>query len=203
MALPATDNFNRSNELLAANPNWANMGMGANLEIFSNEVRIDDALANCGDYWSADTPDADMYAKFEIEAIVGGDYPSILARVELSPVDFVCLTCNIDDNWLIEWYNSGAWTQIGSTYAVAPQADDIGKIEVEGSACRGFVNDVQRISGSNGGIPSSGYGGLFIYGDTDTHVDNFEVGNLAAAADALAAIIGKIRKARLQQILVR
>ena len=177
MSLPATDNFNRSDGPLGAN--WT-QGPGAALAIVSEYARASAGWADCSMYWSADTPSAGQYAQCVELLMVGGNGPG--PTVRHSATDFVVLCADTD--WHIEWYNGGSFTQIGSTYATTPLANDIAKITANGSTFKGYVNGTERISGSNASAPSSGNGGLYSMTNSDS-IDNFEVGNLPASASVL------------------
>lgn len=176
MALPATDNFNRADGGLGAN--WTG-SVGADLQIVSNEV-VGTVGSDCSMYWSADAPDAAQYAQVTITNTV--QYRGPLVRT--SATDWVALDAGAATDWKIEWYNSGDWTQIGSTYATAPADNDVAKITADGTAFKGYINGTERISGSNASAPASGYGGIYIY--YNGTADNFEVGNLGGTSSASA-----------------
>jgi len=173
MALPATDDFNRANGPLGSN--WTG-SVGGDLAITSNYVS-GAAGQDSSMYWSADAPDADHYAQCKLLNQGIGIFRGPLCRV--SATDWVALDAVEQSRWDIEWYNGGSWTVIGSSYNVAPATNDIAKITTEGTTFKAFINGTERISGSNGSAPSSGYGGLYIYSNSSS-LDDFEVGNLGA-----------------------
>jgi len=172
MALPATDNFNRANG--APGSNWAG-SVGNDLTISSNEVTGATASVNCSMYWSADNPNAAQYGQAKISQTGAGEFAG--PTVRSSATDWVCGDANGGTNWQIEWYNAGAFTVIAS-WATAPANGDIAKITASGSAFELFVNATSRASGSNGSAPSTGNGGIYIFGNSaSSRVDDFEVGN--------------------------
>lgn len=172
MALPATDDFNRANG--APGANWTG-SVGGDLTIDSNTIRGAGVGTDNSMYWSADLPDAAQYAQCKIVTAAVGLFRG--PTIRSSGTDWVVLDADQATRWLIEWYNGGAFTAIGSAYGTAPAANDLGKITADGSAFKGYVNDIERISGTNGSAPSTGYGGIYSYGHTGS-VDDFEVGNL-------------------------
>lgn len=178
MALPATDNFNRADGALGAN--WAG-SVDNDLTIVSNAVRGVSAGANSTMMWNADTPDAAQYAQCKLAATGAGQYAGPTVRT--SATDFIMLDALGGSSYQIEWYNGGGYTVIGSAYGTSPATNDILKITADGTTYKGYVNGVERISGTNTSAPSTGKGGLYVYGSSASSIlDDFEVGNLAAGA---------------------
>jgi hypothetical protein len=173
MALPATDNFNRADGALGAN--WAG-SVGADPTIKSNVAIGPSGGGDASMYWSADAPNAAQYA--QVKHTAAASYAGVFCRG--SATDWVFLDAMEGSGWDIEWYHGGAWTVIGSAYSTAPAASDVAKITADGSAFKAYINGTERISGSNASAPATGYGGIYIYSDDDK-LDDFEVGNLAAA----------------------
>lgn len=183
MSLPAYDDFNRGNGALGSN--WTS-SVGSDLAISSQEV-TGASGADSSMYWNADTPDADQYVQIVLKDFDLGSFSGPACRANGSDWVFLDMASG-DEFWDLEWYNGGAWTVIGSSYDTAPTYDDIAKIEAEGTAFRGYVNGTQRCSGSNASAPSSGYGGVYCYSNV-VRVDDFEVGNLGAAAQGLTTTL--------------
>lgn len=170
MALPATDNFNRTNGALGAN--WTD-GPGGGLSIVSNEVTGTTGGVSDG-YWSADAPNASQYAQCKIAAVLDSSGPA----VRVSATDWVSFVASTS-NWTLYWYNDSDYTTIGDSWETEPAVGDIARIEAEGTAFRGYVNGTLRCSGTNASAPATGYGGLII-DLTSARVDDFEVGNLVS-----------------------
>lgn len=176
MALPATDPFTRGNGPLG--PNWTTCVFANDPQIESNTATGSGGADDAAAYWNADTPDNDQYAQVVIADAENYCGPAIRMDAD----DFVYLEAAKPDNkWVISWYDGGDWTQIGSDYSTSPQDSDVAKITVESTTFKGYVNTVERISGSEAGAPASGYGGINQFGN-DHNLDDFEVGNMAAAA---------------------
>lgn len=174
MALPATDNFTRADGALGAN--WTG-SVGSDLAISSNEV-TGASGADSSMYWNADTPGNDQYAKCTIKNMSAGQYVGPFVRGNAT--DFVILVAQSNTDFQIQWYNGAAWTQIGSTYSATPTAGDVLEIRATGTTFKGFINGVERISGTNVSAPASGSGGLYVYNNS-ARIDDFEVGNVATA----------------------
>jgi hypothetical protein len=175
MALPATDNFNRAGP--APGANWTG-SVGDDLVISASTVVTGtSAGTNASMYWSADTPNAAQYAQVTLSSFGAGQFKGPCVRANAT--DWVMGDANSSINYQIEWYNGGAFTVIAS-WASTAATNDIVKITANGSAFELFVNGTSRASGSNGSAPASGNGGIYHYGTVGS-VDDFEVGNLAAA----------------------
>jgi len=178
MALPATDDFNRTAGALGAN--WTG-SVGSDLAIGAGgQANMCIGTASAGDnsmYWSADAPAAGQYAQAVVSLVGGWMGPFVRG----SSTDWVMGDAAYGDatkNYKIEWYNSGSYTTIGSAYNTTPANGDTIYMEASSSTFTLKLNGTQRCTGSNGSAPSTGYGGIYIYGLTG--MDNFEVGNLAA-----------------------
>ena len=131
-------------------------------------------------YWNANTPADAQYAQ-GVLVISGGlpDYAGFLVRA--SATDWVILDAAENESaWKIEWYNGGAWTQLGATYSAAPANGDLGRLEAAGSDFEGFVNGTSRITASNGSAPATGSTGAYVFGNANG-LDDFEGGDLAGA----------------------
>jgi hypothetical protein len=172
MALPATDDFNRAAPL---GSNWTAGFIGTVPTIVSNEL-AGPSTGEYSAYWNADTPDADHYAQMEYSTNDASNDRGVCARMNGS--DGVCWHA-VFTGWTIRWYNGGSWTAIGSEYGTTPSANDIGKLEANGTTFTAYVNGTERATGSNGSAPSGGGGGVYIYQNVEK-MDDFEVGNLGA-----------------------
>lgn len=176
MALPAYDNFNRSTGIGA---NWTG-SIGGDLAIASDtKAKGVTSSADNSMYWSADAPNADQYAQSVLLSAAGWSGPFVHGGA----TDWVMLDAAWQDatkNVKLEWYNSGSFTTIGSAYNVTPAVNDVLKVTVVSGTFKGYLNTVERCSGTNASAPTTGYGGLYIYGDA-LYLDDFEVGNLGGA----------------------
>jgi len=173
-----TDNFNRAGPGLGAN--WTG-SVGSDLSIDSSIRVVGAAGVDASMYWNANIPTDAQYAQAKYVGAVG-DFRGPTVRG--SATDFVLLDGQYGNTrWKIEWYNGGAWTQIGTDYAVAPADGDIARIEAPDSTFEGFVNGTSRISGSNGSAPATGYTGLYTY-DNIGYLDDFEGGDLTPPVGA-------------------
>jgi hypothetical protein len=171
-SLPATDNFNRAGPALGGN--WASAASLGLPTIDTNQV-VGQGGSERAAYWINNTPNNDQYAK--ITWSNPGDAATEHGpAVRVSNGDMVYSAVSQNDA-IIYWWNSGARTQIGSTYSGIPGVDSVWTLEAEGSDFRLYEGAILRVSGSNGSAPSSGYGGMYIYNDSG-RMDDFEVGNL-------------------------
>ena len=168
------DNFDRGTGIGA---NWTG-SVGSDLSI-DNSIRVVGAQGvDASMYWTANIPTDAQYSQAKYVG-VAGDFRGPIVRA--SATDFVVLDAQSGNaRWKIEWYNGGAWTQIGSDYTVAPADGDVAKITADGSNFEAFINGVSRIVGSNASAPATGYTGLYTY-DNIGYLDDFAGGNLAAA----------------------
>jgi len=172
-----TDNFNRGTGIGA---NWGN-SVGGDLAIQGSTACTGSTGGTDNSMiWVADTPADAQYAQ-AICVISGGlpDYAGVLVRA--SATDWVILDAAENESaWKIEWYNGGAWTQLGATYSAAPANGDLGRLEAAGSDFEGFVNGTSRITASNGSAPATGSTGAYVFGNANG-LDDFEGGDLAGA----------------------
>ena len=174
------DNFNRANTTPVAS---AGAGLGANwgghgsFYIFSNTARwtASDQAAR----WTTALPASDHWAEIDVVAAGGADYPVLHVRCPSSsntgtwygvfghPDDYVVLGKTV----------AGSYSNVatGGTYSYPCKL----RIEVEGTAIRGYVNGVLQVSGTDSSITSGLYVGFGGYEGADTtSYDNFRCGEL-------------------------
>ncbi len=74
--------------------------------------------------------------------------------------------------------SAGSFSSIGSAYSATLSAGDVLRLEVQGTAIRGYVNGVLRSSATNGTVTTGDRGSLRI-GGTAARLDDFSIGSLA------------------------
>lgn len=173
MALPAIDDFNRTDGGLGSN--WTDtVDEGSTPSISTNQVVSDggDAAA----FWNADSFDADQYGEITVVEN-SGNFCGLILRANAS--DYVIFQQLGASEVAIYWRNGGAFNNIAlASYAV--QDGDVLRGEAEGTTFRLYINGSLKCSGTNASAPSTGAVGLLVSGSGI--VDDFEGGNLTAPA---------------------
>jgi hypothetical protein len=128
-------------------------------------------------FWNADAFDDDQYSQFTwgVNAVNGYAGPVVRASG----------TGGSSSNYLF-LYEIGIiriYKCVGGSYSVvgdlggSATANDIVRIEVEGTTIRGYINGVQRGSDQSDASHASGSAGFYIF-STATRIDDWEGGNL-------------------------
>jgi hypothetical protein len=175
--LVASDDFNRSNGAIGAN--WTESTNNDGLNIVSNAVKS----ANAGSYdnamfWNVDAFNAAQWSKATLVDIGSGTpYAAVIVRANAT--DFVGGQSREGDppEISIFWYNGGSFTNLANTSSHAWANNDEMVMEATGTRFSLFVNNILRISGTNGSAPSSGSAGISMY-STSSIMDNWSGGNL-------------------------
>jgi hypothetical protein len=76
--------------------------------------------------------------------------------------------------------SAGAFSLVGTATSLVINANDVVRIEAQGTTIRGLINGVQKCSGTDGGI-SSGNPGLWAFGATCA-MDNWAAGDFSAGS---------------------
>lgn len=176
MALPATDNFNRTDGGLGSN--WT-AAYGA-LAILSNQVRPNNVGDEAGLYWNADTFAADQYSQATYAVAGANDAIGVAVRMSGSgaTANYYMAYCDGATLYLGKVIN-GVWSQIGATDS-GWAAGDLIRLEVEGTTLRVKRGSTTRLTATDSSI-SSGSAGLAGYNAFSAgRIDNWEGGNLSA-----------------------
>lgn len=197
MALPATDVFTGTNntQLTTYSANWTlNNG---DFDIQSNSLACD-ANVEAGAHWNADTFGNAQYAQCDIVGtLTSGPWVGVCVRAHASAASWYGYYGSGDDSYVYKVV-SGTWTQLGSAGSAFVTADEI-RLEVSGTTITPTRN------GSGTGTPgaqtdsalSSGFAGVAGYADiTDFRMDNWEGGDLGAAASVVPVVSSQYRRRR-------
>lgn len=168
MALPASDNFNRPDELLLDSPNWAlgfNSG-GAALEIVSQQLRCNTVNQWACCYWAADTFSASHRATLTIL----NDNNSGGPAVRVGGGDCIYLD-NFGTTLKLYHYNGAAFTTLASVTGDYAAFSDytLDAIDEGGGITRVIAyEDGVEIPGLNvtTSALTGGASGAFVYSDT-------------------------------------
>jgi hypothetical protein len=177
MALPATDNFNRSNGGLGTN--WTN-ALGTP-QISSNTVT---GVSNCGAVWNADTPNADCYIIFKLTTISDGGVVDLSLRSTSSS--------NLQNSYYLE-ITATAWefgrlvsdsaTRIGASQSKSIADGTVVAFKVVGTTLSASFDGGSTWEGytqTSSQFNSAGYAG-FMVSYSGIVLDDFEVGNTPTA----------------------
>lgn len=178
----ATDDFNRANNSstgMNLGANWTATVPNSDLGIISNQAY---QTADTGDnaaFYSAVTLANNQYAQVTLST-VGDSYSGLIIRA--SATDYVIgQAVSGASQMAMYWYNSGTYTQIGSTYSGDVTNGDVLRLEAIGSTFNLYRNSTLVVTGTNGSAPSSGKAGIVIDLDTD-RLDNFVCGDIIVNA---------------------
>jgi len=84
---------------------------------------------------------------------------------------------NNGTSWDLFSVVSGTFTSIG-TYAAPAAANDVVKIQAVGTAIKGIINGVTRISVTNSAVTTGGYAGIRSESTSTVSFDNFSAGDI-------------------------
>lgn len=188
MALPAQDDFSGHGDGdLTDSADWTDT-IGAWSPVVDTEEVTGNAGGDACARWVSDTPNDAQYC--QIKAVNNEyDYGPTCRTID---TNFYLFDNNAGGDLTLYHYNGAQWDILG--FATADYiADSIYRIEADGSAL------TTKKDGSTTGMPSgtnatieSGTGGIWAYG-TSGRLDDWEMGNLAGAPDALIPPSGPAR----------
>lgn len=174
-----TDNFNRANGALGAN--WTEItAADAAPTISSNTAIGGTGLSTWGDgsLWTANSFTNDQYAEFDATYAAVGDV-EVLLRGNVAGTQGYLLVWNGTDVSILELPGLGTLdTDAGNPTSGTHNL----RFEAEGTALRGYVDNVQVVSTTDATWTSGSPGIIFYRGTAGTggSIDNFEAGNLIA-----------------------
>lgn len=172
----ASDNFNRADGGLGAN--WTNGPNGNSPAIVSQVVTSAVGFNDSDAFWNANAFNNNQYSQATFKALDADSFMGVTVRH--SATDFVTAQNqnNIGGVEII-WYNGGAFTSIASDTAGELVANDVVRLEAEGTTFRMYVNGSLRISGTNASAPASGRAGILVTNSGD-QLDDWSGGNIVA-----------------------
>lgn len=191
MATLVTDDFNRANGALGAN--WtlitnapAAFTIVSNQALTSSQNTKGHGNAYTGAGW---TGGPNQWAELKIIANPSGNDGGPVARALTSAVTYyVCCINNADavalggsQHFELFQVVAGVFTLIGSTVSVVVNANDVIRVEVQGTTIRGLLNGVQLTSGTNATL-AAGNPGMEWWetaAASNTTVDSFAAGDFS------------------------
>jgi hypothetical protein len=202
MALPASDNFNRSNDAHIDTGNWT--GVVGDISIESNHITSYPAGAWAGSYWSADSFSADQQAWLTILA-------RNLASNWLGPgVRMSGTDASTAAGYAVQWNGSSAriakrsgGTTTSLKTITAPSINDVVKVRVSGTTntlIEALYNGVLIDSYTDSSSPiTSGNAGIWATGSNDagSYGDDFGADNYTAASSAAPRAMMRARRMRV------
>lgn len=187
MALPATDAFTTvSNQALTTySASWSlNSG---NFQVDASDVVVANASAECGAFWNADAFNGNHYA-FITRTAVGTDWlgPGTRHAGAGTASYYGFYTQGTGAETYLFKMVTGTWTQLGSAGSVNIVANDVLRLESNGTTHTPIRNGstYTSIGAQTDSALSGGAAGLSGYGlaTLANAGDNWEGGNLGAAA---------------------
>lgn len=189
MALPASDNFNRSNGALGSD--WT--GTSGSLVINSNSVASNSSGAETAAGWNADAFANNQYSQVKITATTTGGAVGPAVRVSLSGnVNYYGYYGSSSENssGVFKVVN-GSWFDLSGAISGAGFAvNDVVRLEVEGTALRAYKNSTLVWSGTDSDI-SSGAAGICGYSNVSgMRLDDWTGGDLGGSGATVNATAG-------------
>lgn len=187
MAILFQDDFNRA-DAPSLGADWGVRGTAA-FSIVSNRAQRNDAVGDqnhCAYHATAayGTADYAVQAIHRTRAVGGGEFSGILGRrVDYSTGDSDCYSLFIQQgaSGAAHLYRrmSGSYSLLASSsaFSVPLDTDFLLRLEMEGTALRGYVDGVERVSTTDASLSAEGDAGLQLYG---LQWDDFLVEDFAA-----------------------
>jgi len=191
-ALPATDAFTGTtgNALTTYSASWTlNNG---DFDIQTNQVHTNVASTNSLAHWNADAFADNQYAQLKLTAGVASVYIGPAVRVAASAhTGYFCRAANngASSNILMYKVVAGSHTQLGTTYAFTWVDNKILYIEASGTSITCKLDGVSVVGPITDGDIASGSGGITGYDNGATYGDDWEAGNLSAAAPTRIKVV--------------
>lgn len=176
MALPATDAFTgTSGDPLSAN--WTTIDgvfqIGEN-----NDVKLAGSNFHLA-FWDADAFNANQYAQVKV-TVVGTDFVGVGVRMA-SLRGYIVAFSSAGDMTIQRVDGDEDATILDTESSLTLSANDVIKIEVEGTTIRGYQNDVLRVSATDGTYATGSAGIVGYVIGLDSRMDDWLGDNLAAA----------------------
>ncbi len=175
-----TDNFNRSNGGLGSN--WTEQN-SSSWSVEGNGVVCNSAV-ECAARYSAGTFANDQYAQLKLTTYnPSWMYLGVTVRASGTNNWYGAYVGGSGSTYELMLFKmvAGTWTQLGSTYSGSWAANDVIRVEANGTTIRALQNGTSRISVTDSAL-TSGQAGLTGYGPIDPSLlkgDDWEGGDLS------------------------
>jgi hypothetical protein len=192
-----TDDFNRADDSTGLGANWTirNAGSGdVGWKVLSNKAQAS-ALVGEGIGWYSGagwTGGNDQYAEAAITALESGKDIAPVCRAsgaaissangylyDINDADAAVALGSSISTGLYKQV-AGGFTQLGTSTSVTISANDVIRVECNGTTIRGLVNGVAKITQTDSSL-ASGNPGLYVGSGSTSTWDNFAAGTSAAA----------------------
>lgn len=180
-ALPASDDFNYTENPLSNGGAWAKgyVGVAANFRTNGSVAYGSGVSAKVVSYWAADTFSNDQWSQVSLSTPLS--YCGVSLRVTSNGTStgtgylWVYGTTNV---FRMYKFSTSTYTQIGSDYSITSGSGDTLKLEVSGSTLTPYHNTVSKATQSDSTY-SSGSAGISGYHNTSANgVDNWSGGDM-------------------------
>lgn len=187
----ASDNFNRANEDPLSNGGlWRSVGV-ANHPVFavvSNKAMPTSSSVGGPDInWMIHTTAVNNDQWSEVLCEIMGSYCGLVLRWQASGTasGYASIVWE-NGNAFIQQMTNASNTEIGSASGVTTQGGT-NRLEMQGTAIKLFIDDVQKISTSDPTWTSgvTGILGYALNNQTDTQLENFTMGNFSAGGGGI------------------
>ncbi len=194
MSLPASDVFTGADgtALTTYSANWTlNYG---NFAIYSNGLRANggDANTDACAHWNADAFNNDQYSQVNLVAL-GASFIGVSCRAAASAATFYgFVVAQTADTTYLSKYVAGTGTSLGTGSGAGLVANDLLRIEANGTSIVAKVNGATHIGPTTDSSITSGSAGVSGNGTgTTARLDNWEGGNLGGSGKTFYLIDAK------------
>ena len=160
--------------------NWTTRSGVSACVIDSNTVEGGSGADNAM-YWNEHTFNDDHYVELVYSSTTGDAGGGVSGRIQADNDDCydVYIYAAVGD---LKLYEQADWSWSESaSYATSFSGGDVIRIECDGTSITGHLNGTQRLSVTDSTYSTGGVTGIHMY-NNDTHFDDWEAGDLAAAA---------------------
>jgi hypothetical protein len=175
MPLPAQDNFNRADGGVGAN--WTAIRASGHT-IVSNQCKGATAADHNISIWNADAFDPAHYSQALVVTQIA--YSGLAVRGDVAGNCYVWLW-TLGATGALYRVDAGTFTSL-QTGVPAPANASVAKLTAEGSDLKMYIDGVQAGTTQTDATYATGAAGIYQYGDAGALIDDWEGGNLGAAA---------------------
>lgn len=193
MSQLVSDDFNRANGALGAN--WTSISTGGQaMEVSANQCGMPTGAGEGLAYYSGAgwTGGADQYAEAKAVALQSGRDIAAACRVSgasVAAANAYLMVINSDDvatgfgSMKVTLYKqvAGAFTEITTAVTTSVSANDVIRVEAQGTTIRGKINGTTVVSVTDASL-SSGNPGLYVGSGNGSRWDDFAAGDFSGGA---------------------
>lgn len=180
MALPASDNFNRS-DAATLGANWTPADASIPHKIVSNTCVPSDVVNDLS-YWSADTFGNDHYAQVTVLGITNCGPAVRITGTGPNTGNAYLLVIDGTSHGIWKFTTNGTYTQLQSFTNFS--TNDVAKLQVVGTTLKAYQNGSQVGTDQADSALSSGSAGIWNYNNSASSLDDWSGDNVGSVTPA-------------------